>query len=157
MDEVVLVKDGQVISMDYTLTVGGQVLDASAEGQPLQFIQGASMIIPGLERELYGLALGDQKQVEVAPRDGYGELDPNAFAQVERNRFPPGMAVELGLNVQMRSQDGRVMNAQIVEVSPQSVKLDFNHPLAGKTLHFAIKIVGMREASPEEKTHRHIH
>jgi FKBP-type peptidyl-prolyl cis-trans isomerase SlyD len=157
MSEAAMVKDGQVVSMDYILIVGEKVLDASAAGQPLQFIQGSGMIIPGLERELYGLAVGDTKEVQVAPRDGYGELDPNSQIMVDRKRFPPNMQVEIGLTVQMRNQDGGVQNARIVEINPQSVKLDFNHPLAGQSLNFAIKIVALRDATPEELKHRHIH
>ena len=154
MSDAASVKDGQVVSMDYILIVGEQVMDSSAPGKPLQFIQGLGMIIPGLERELYGLAIGDAKQVVVAPRDGYGEADPNAQILVDRQRFPASMNIEPGMTVQMRTQDGTVRNAQILEIQPESVKLDFNHPMAGKELNFAVKIVALRDASAEEKSQR---
>lgn len=157
MGEDVLVKDGQVVSMAYRLTVGGQVLDESAEGQPLQFIQGQGMIIPGLERELYGMAVGESKDVLVAPRDGYGEQDPSALVEVERGVFPPDMSLVAGQSVQMRNQNGQIFNARILEIAEQSVRLDFNHPLAGQELSFAIQILGLRDASSEELAHRHIH
>jgi len=152
-----LVQDGQVVSMQYSLTVDGKVLDASAEGEPLQFIQGEGMIIPGLEDALYGMAIGERKQVLVAPQDGYGEFDPDAFVDVPRNQFPAQIPLEPGVELEVRNAEGEPMAARIDKVEAASVRLDFNHPLAGKELHFDITIVSMRDATPEEMDHGHVH
>lgn len=148
------VQKNQVVSMDYRLSVAGEVIDASPAGQPLQFIQGAGMIIPGLEKELYGMAEGESKDVVVQPREGYGELNPQAVVRVERSRFAPDAPLELGRELQVRAKNGQILTGRIADVGSQEVTLDFNHPLAGKELTFAVKIVGLRAASPQELARR---
>ena len=151
------VEDGQVISMDYTLHVDGELIDTSNGHEPLEFLQGAGNIIPGLEQELYGMAIGDEKNVIVAPEDGYGILDPDAFFDVPRDQFPPEIPLEVGVELQVQDESGQPMMARIERVDDDSVRLDFNHPLAGKELHFDVKIVGMRAATEEELEHGHSH
>ena len=153
------VVDNQVVSLDYTLRLDdGEVMDSSEGREPLEFIQGNGQIIPGLEKELYGMAVGDEKKVAVAPGDAYGELEPDNFEWVERGAFPADMALTEGMGLRMRdSNSGEVMEAFVAEIGPDSVKLDFNHPLAGETLHFEVKIAGLRDATSEELAHGHVH
>ncbi|RMF39373.1 MAG: peptidylprolyl isomerase [Anaerolineae bacterium] len=151
------VADDVVVSMDYTLRVDGEVLDTSDGGDPIEFLQGRGNIIPGLESQLYDMAVDDTKDVIVSPKDGYGEVDPAAVIDVPREEFPPTITLEPGVTLQVQDNEGNVMLAQIKEVGPESVKLDFNHPLAGKELHFSVKIVGLREATSEELAHGHVH
>ena len=157
MSEILKVQDGQVVSMEYTLRVDGEVLDTSVGHEPLEFLQGAGNIIPGLEQELYGMAVGESKNVIVQPDDGYGILDPDAFVDVPREQFPADIPLEVGVEIQVTDENGTPMNARIDAVSDDSVKLDFNHPLAGKELHFDMKIVGLRPATEEENEHGHSH
>jgi FKBP-type peptidyl-prolyl cis-trans isomerase SlyD len=157
MSEVLKVQDGQVVSMDYTLHVDGEVLDTSAGHEPLEFLQGAGNIILGLEQELYGMAIGEDKKVVVQPDEGYGAIDPEAFVEVPKEQFPPSIPLEVGTEIQVTDQDGRPMQARIDSVSDDAVTLDFNHPLAGKELHFNVKVVGLREATDEENEHGHVH
>ncbi|HCB01857.1 MAG TPA: peptidylprolyl isomerase, partial [Anaerolineae bacterium] len=91
------VEDGVVVSMEYKLTVDGQVLDSSDEAGPLQFLAGYGNIIPGLENEMMGMKIGDSKEVTVQPADGYGEFDEEAFMDVPRSEFPSDMKLEEGL------------------------------------------------------------
>ena len=151
------IEDGKVVSMDYTLHVNGEVVDTSSGRKPLEFIQGTGNIIPGLERELYGMMIGDSKKVSILPADGYGELDPKAYADVPRAEFPNNIPLKKGVEVQVRDQSGKPMYARIDEFSDAAVKLDFNHPLAGKILNFDVTIVALRGASPEELDHGHVH
>ena len=157
MSEVLKVQDGQVVSMDYTLRVDGEVMDSSNGHEPLEFLQGAGNIIPGLEQELYGMSVGDSKLVIVQPEDGYGLVDPEAFVDFPREEFPANIPLEKGVEIQVTDENGHPMGARIHSVSDESVKLDFNHPLAGKQLHFDAKIVGLREATSEEHAHGHVH
>ncbi len=157
MSEVLKIEDGQVVSMEYTLHVDGEVVDTSAGREPLQFIQGTGNIIPGLERELYGMVIGDNKKVSVAAADAYGELDPEAFVDVPRGEFPADIPVEKGIEIQVRDESNNPMYARIDTFDDETVKLDFNHPLAGKTLNFDVTIVALRGASPEELDHGHVH
>ncbi len=143
--------------MDYVLTVNGEVIDESEEGEPLQFIQGKGHIIPGLEKALYGMTIGDSKNVEIAPLDGYGMIDPDAFMDISREEFPDNIPLDPGVQLSLRDQDDNVMPAVIASVDDQNVHLDLNHPLAGKDLHFDVKIVALRPATQEELAHGHVH
>jgi FKBP-type peptidyl-prolyl cis-trans isomerase SlyD len=157
MSEELKVKDGHVVSMEYTLKVDGEVADTSEGREPLKFVQGAGNIIPGLEREMTGMAVGDSKDVVVAAADAYGEEDEKAFMDVPRDQFPEEIPMKVGTELQVQNQAGQPMYARIDVVGDKSVRLDFNHPLAGKDLHFSVKVVGLREASNEEKEHGHVH
>ena len=150
------VADDVVVSMEYTLTIDGEVVDSSKEDGPIEFLQGYANIVPGLESELYGLKAGESKEVAVAPANGYGEMDDEAFQEVARSEFPDEIKPELGMELQMR-QGEQIIEATVVEIGDETVKLDFNHPLAGKTLNFSVKIAGIRTATQEELDHGHVH
>ncbi|MBN2048489.1 MAG: peptidylprolyl isomerase [Anaerolineaceae bacterium] len=145
-----------VVSIDYVLTVDGEIADSSAGREPLPYLHGHDNLIKGLEVELEGMKVGEQKQVVVAPKDGYGEIDPEAFADMERAKFPEGFDLQIGRMIRLNAGDGRVMTAAIAEVNDETVKLDFNHPLAGKSLNFDVTISDIREATDLEITSGHV-
>ncbi len=152
------VADQLVVGIDYTLRDDeGEVIDTNEGYPPLEFLQGFNQIIPGLEQALYGMEVGDAKTVVVAPADGYGEYNPNAQEAVPMDMFPDDMDVEEGMSIQVQDQNGQVLQAIITEVDDEGVTLDFNHPLAGLTLHFDVRIVGLRAATAEELAHGHVH
>ena len=152
-----IIEDDLVVSLDYTLTVDGKLVDASEENEPIEFIQGRQNIIPGLEKELYGMSIGDSKEVTVAPDDGYGTVDPQAIMDVPRHEFPADIDLQPGLELALQQPDGEVLHAIVAASGPEVVRLDFNHPLAGKELLFRVTVVALREASQEEKAHGHVH
>ncbi len=151
------VKDGAVVSLDYKLTVDGEVVDSSEGTRPIQFIQGQHQIIPGLETQLYGMTIGDQKNVVVPAENGYGPVDPESFEDVPRDMFPADIPLEPGVELELRDEGGQIMNARINEVKDDTITLDFNHPLAGKELHFDVTVAGLRPASQDELAHGHVH
>lgn len=151
------VADDMIVTLDYTLTVSGKVIDSSEGSEPIQFIQGKGQIIPGLERELYGMEIGDSKNVIVPASLGYGEEDPEAYVDVPRQQFPPQIPLEPGVEIQLRDEDGQVMDARIDTVETDSVRLNFNHPLAGKELNFQVTVVDLRQATLDELEHGHPH
>ncbi len=153
----VKVQDGQVVSMEYTLHVDGELVDSSEGQEPLEFLQGEGNIIPGLEDELYGMGIGESKEVVVTAEDGYGLLDPDAFIDVPKSQFPAEIPLEAGIELQVQDENGNPMMARIDRVDSENVKLDFNHPLAGKELHFKVKVVALRDATEEELEHGHVH
>ena len=157
MSEVLKVADRQVIVMEYTLQVDGETIDTSAGHGPIEFIQRQGNIIPGLEQALYGMAVGESKAVVVAARDGYGELGREAHMEVPRDQFPEDLPMEVGAQLELHDEAGQPMVARIDQVGVSTVRLDFNHPLAGKELHFAVKIAGLRPATDEELDHGHVH
>jgi len=153
------VQDELVVSLAYDLRDSdGELIDSAGEDDPLEFIQGYEQIVPGLERELYGLAVGDERDITVDPVDGYGEYDEDATTVVPLSMFPPGMEIELGMPVELETEeDDEPIDAFVADITDDSVLLDFNHPLAGETLHFHVKVVSLREATAEELDHRHVH
>lgn len=157
MSEELKVNEGHIVSMEYTLKVDGEVADTSKGREPLEFVHGAGNIIPGLESEMVGMTVGDSKDVVVPAADGYGEEDDKAFMDVPREQFPEEIPMKVGTELQVQNQAGQPMYARIDTVGDKSVRLDFNHPLAGKDLHFSVKVVGLRDATPEEKEHGHVH
>ena len=151
------VQNGLVVSMEYTLTVDGEVLDSSKDAGPLEFLAGYDNIVPGLEREMIGMKIGESKDVLVLPVDGYGEFDEDAFMEVPRSEFPSDMELELGLELNVGDEEEQHQLAFVESFNDETVRLDFNHPLAGAELQFNIKVTGLREATNEEIEHGHAH
>jgi FKBP-type peptidyl-prolyl cis-trans isomerase SlyD len=151
------VQDGLVVSMEYGLSVDGEMLDSSKDAGPLQFLAGYDNIVPGLEREMKGMKIGESKDVVVSPADGYGEFDEEAFMEVPRSEFPDDMEIEMGMELGVSDEDGNHQMAIIENFDDETVRLDFNHPLAGAELHFTVKVVGLREPTTEELEHGHVH
>ena len=154
-----IVGDGLVVSLAYSLRLDdGEEIDTAAGDDPLVYLHGAQNIIPGLERALAGLKIGDARSVTVSPDDAYGEMDPDAFELVPYDAFPGDLELEEGMGLRMvESGTGRQMEAYISELRDDGALLDLNHPLAGETLHFNVEVVGIRQATSEEVAHGHAH
>ena len=146
-----------VVSMDYSLVVDGEVVDSSEGDRPIEFIQGYGNIIPGLEKELYGMTVGEKKSVMVPAAEGYGIYDPEAVLKVDRSEFPSDIPLEKGIEVSIQNDEGEEMVAVIESFDEKIVTLDGNHPLAGKDLSFDITIAGLRAPTAEELEHGHVH
>ncbi len=146
-----------VVAIDYSLRVDGDVIDSSEGQEPLEYLQGHQNIIPGLEKEMLGMKIGESKEVEVQPKEGYGENDPEAFVEIPKNQFPEHIPVEIGTELQVENEQGQPVYARIDAIENNIVTLNFNHPLAGKKLHFNVKVLAIREANAEELTHGHVH
>lgn len=129
------------VKMHYSLKLeDGEVLDSTADGQPFEFEFGAGQIIPGLENELEGMDEGEEKQIVVSPEDGYGERNPEAVICVSREEFPVEEPLEAGMMFTLKREDGTIMQVTVADLTEKDVTLDFNHPLAGETLYFDVKI-----------------
>ncbi len=152
------VEKGNVISVDYELHLGdGKVVDASEPGKPLSYIHGEGQIVPGLERALEGLDVGEARKVVVEPDDGYGPHDARGVQEVPRNAFPAELVPQVGMELTAQGPQGEAVPFVIKEVRPETVVIDLNHPLAGETLHFAVTVRGVRAATAEELEHGHVH
>lgn len=152
------IANGSVVSIDYKLHLGdGVVVDASEQGDPLTYLHGEGQIVPGLERALDGLAVGDSRNVVVPPVDGYGERDPRGLQDVDRKAFPKDVELKTGLELGAMGPDGEVFHFVVHEVKGDTVVIDTNHPLSGKTLHFDVTVREVREATAEERAHGHAH
>jgi FKBP-type peptidyl-prolyl cis-trans isomerase SlyD len=147
----------KVVSIDYTLTgVDGNVIDSSQGQEPLAYLHGAGNIIPGLERALEGKSPGDEVNATIAPEDGYGQKNPSLVQPVARAQFPGVNEIKLGQQFQAQTNHGpRVVT--VVGITDDTVTVDANHPLAGETLKFDVKVVNVRDATAEEIDHGHPH
>jgi FKBP-type peptidyl-prolyl cis-trans isomerase SlyD len=147
----------KVASIEYTLTdAAGQVLDSSVGGDPLAYLHGAGNIIPGLEKALEGKVVGDAFKVSIAPADGYGEKDDSLLQTVPRRMFAGVDEIEVGMQFHAQTDHGMQV-ITVANVEGDNVTVDGNHPLAGQTLNFDVKVVEVRAASTEELEHGHVH
>ncbi len=141
------VTSGMRVSIEYTLKLDDKtVLESNVGAKPFTYVQGAHQIIPGLEKALEGMKIGERKQVTVKPEEGYGLVKKEAFLEVKKEQIPPE-ALKVGARVQGRDARGRIIRARVAEVKDKTVVLDFNHPLAGKTLYFDIKVVDIQKVT----------
>jgi len=152
------IADGKVVSFHYTLTNDdGEVLDSSSGRGPMPYLHGASNIVPGLEKQMTGKAVGATFDAVVPPAEGYGERGGPEPQPVPRSAFPSDMPLDKGTPLQAQSPDGQVMMLFIDRVEGDTVFVDHNHPLAGVTLNFAVEVVEIRDATADEKAHGHPH
>ena len=141
----------RVATIHYTLTDDdGQVIDRSPQEQPLSYLHGAGNIVPGLESALEGKNPGDSLKVDVTPEKGYGQRNDSLVQEVPREAFQGVDKVEPGMQFRAQTQGGPLL-VTVMEVGDAQVKIDGNHPLAGRNLHFAVEVTDVREASDEEK------
>lgn len=139
--ERAMIGPGRSVAIEYTLTLeDGTQVDSNVGEKPLRYEQGAQQIIPGLEDALVGLAAGDEKKVVVAPEQGYGAVDPEAFQEVALSELPEE-GREAGALLVAQDAAGRMRQIRVHEVKEETAVLDYNHPLAGKKLVFDIKVL----------------
>ena len=135
-------KTGDTVRIHYTGTLtDGSEFDSSSGGDPLEFTIGSGQIIPGLDREIAGMAVGDTKTVTVAADEAYGPRQPEAVQEVPRDAVPAGINLVVGNRLQATTADGGQMVVTIAAVSDETVTMDANHPLAGEDLVFEVELV----------------
>ena len=143
----------KVASIHYTLTNNeGNILDSSAGRDPLTYIHGTGNLIPGMEEGMQGKKKGDKFNLKVTPEKGYGVKSDKLMQQVPRSSFG-AQPIEMGM--QFQTNNGQVVT--ITKIGLDSVTVDGNHPLAGVELNFAVEVLEVRNATPEEISHGHVH
>ena len=147
----------KVVTIDYTLTdVKGTVLNSSNGKEPFTFIQGIGSILPGLETALEGKSSGDSFTVQIPPEKGYGPRSDSLIEVVSKDLFEDVEELKVGMQFEAKAETGRQL-LTITRVEGNDVTVDGNHPLAGETLHFDVKIRDVRDATHEELSHGHAH
>ncbi len=159
MSDLHLVANNTVVSFHYTLkNAAGEVLDSSNGGEPLSYLHGHGHIVPGLERAIMGKAPGgDPFVVVVSPEEGYGIKREELVISVPKEHWTLPDTVGVNDIVELQSNEGQRLPARIIEMKPDAVVLDANHPLAGEALHFEIQLTSVRPATKEEIEHGHVH
>ena len=143
------IQENQIVSIEYEVKDGDKVVDSNAGGAPLVFMFGKGQIIPGLESGIENMAIGEKSEIKVAPKDAYGEYNDEAMQEVPADQFA-GIDLELGMTLYGQAEDGGTTQVTVKEIGAENVTIDFNHPLAGKELLFAVTINNVRDASAEE-------
>ncbi len=140
------VTDGNRVSIEYTLTLPDKTpVDTNVAKEPLTYTQGGQEILPGLQKALLGLKEGETKRVTLSPEEGYGPVDPNALQEVNIDLIPEE-ALKVGTPLVTRDSSGRPRRLRVQEIKEETVVLDFNHPLAGKTLIFDVKVLKIKDS-----------
>lgn len=138
------IKNGDTVKVHYTGSLpDGTVFDSSREREPLEFVMGRKMLIPGFEAAVMGKDVGDRVTAHIPPDQGYGNADPELVFDVDRANVPAEITPEVGMRLQLSSEEG-TMDVTVTEVGEDTVTLDANHPLAGKTLTFDIEVISVR-------------
>lgn len=154
-----------VVSLSYVLkrdNAKGEIIEETRAGDPLVFLYGNGQMLPKFEDHLSTLKTGDVFEFTLASADAYGEMDQDAIIDLEKSIFmidgkTDDELLAIGNVIPMRDDQGHTLQGTVVSVSDDSVRMDFNHPMAGNTLHFTGKVIDVREASAEELSHGHVH
>ena len=136
------IKKGNKVKIEYTGTFDdGTVFDASEKhGQPLEFEVGAGQVVKGFDDAVMGMTKGEEKKIVISPAEGYGEVRTDLLKKVPRKQLPQDQEPKVGMILAVGMPNGMQFPARIVAVTKDDVTIDLNHPLAGKTLHFKIKV-----------------
>jgi FKBP-type peptidyl-prolyl cis-trans isomerase SlyD len=151
------IANGVVVSIAYSLSVDGAVLEQVDADVPLEYLHGAENIVPGLEAQLTGKKVGDTITVTLSPEEAYGEYDDENIETIDRAELEDSDKLEPGLIVEVEDENGFFFEATILEVTDTSIVLDFNPPLAGKAVTYTVEVLALREAEEEELEHGHPH
>ncbi|HWV32956.1 MAG TPA: FKBP-type peptidyl-prolyl cis-trans isomerase [Dyadobacter sp.] len=161
------VEKNSVVALTYSLSIPDSegetdVVEVVTENDPMYFIHGISGLPEGFENQIEGLSAGDTFEFTVAPEEGYGEYDEEAVVDLPKSVFQNSEVdenelLQVGNIIPMTNEDGERLHGQIVEIHDDVVIMNFNHPLAGKQMHFAGKILSIRAATREELDHGHVH
>ena len=144
-----------VVALSYELEVEGQIADRAGSEHPLEYIQGTGMLIPKFEAEVEGKEPGETFEFVLSPEEGYGEYNPNYKFEIPKSSFEVDGKIredllEIGRMIPMLNSAGQVVQGRIAGIQEDTVTMDFNHPMAGKTLHFTGKVESVREATEKE-------
>ena len=151
------IKKDKVVTIDYSLRdAAGKLLDSSDGSEPLIYLHGNDNIIPGLEKHLEGKTTGDSVSCVIPAADAYGERDESLVFKVARKDFGDNVEISPGMQFEAHGEDGSQI-VTVVNIAGDDVTIDANHPLAGETLHFDVKVLNIREATEEELKHGHVH
>ncbi|MGQ9842220.1 MAG: FKBP-type peptidyl-prolyl cis-trans isomerase [Spirochaetota bacterium] len=141
-----MVTEGKYVAIHYTGKFDdGQVFDSSLDGAPFEFQAGAGMVIPGLDRAVLGMKLDEEKDIVIVPKEGYGDYDDNLLYAFPLEEVQQQFKPEIGMTIGLQMDNGAQIPAVVKEITDDEVVVDMNHPLAGKTLHFHVKVVNISD------------
>lgn len=145
-----VVKDGSVVSLQYTLSSeDGKTIESNKGKAPLKYTHGNRQIVPGLEKEIAGMKVGEEKRVTVSPEEGYGPVNPKGFQEFPKDKIP-AEGLKVGAVLMAKGPQGQQVPVRVHEIKEKTVVLDLNHPMAGKTLVFDVKVLDIQPAAAQQ-------
>lgn len=156
-----VIQKHKVVAVTYELRQddkNGPLVEATTDDKPLVFLFGVGAMLPHFEANLQGKTVGDTTAFGITAENAYGLRDESAVVNLPRNIFAGNEdLLKLGTMIPMRDNQGNMLRGKVIDVELSHVKMDFNHPMAGQNLHFTVKVLDIREATPEEIAHKHVH
>jgi FKBP-type peptidyl-prolyl cis-trans isomerase SlyD len=146
-----VIKTGSLVSLQYTLSgEDGKTIETNKGKEPIKYVQGQNMMIPGLEKELAGMKIGQEKHVKVKPEDGYGQVDPRRYQEFPKDKIPPDelKQIKVGSMVPLTAPNGQTYTFPVTEIKEKTIVVNLNHPMAGKTLVFDVKVLDIQPSPP---------
>ena len=135
------IAENSKVTIDYTMTLDdGEVVDTTEDSKPITYTQGEGELLEGVEKCMTGLAKGDSLDIVLSPEEGFGASDPEAFIEIPNSDLPPE-ALQVDAILEGQGPQGQAIEGRVVELKENSAVVDFNHPLAGKTLYFSVNVV----------------
>lgn len=152
------IEANKVVTINYTLKdEKGEVLDSTENKNPFSYLSGNSQILPKLEDKINGMIIGSKDNIKLDPVEAYGDYKDEAVQKVNKSNFPNDAKLEEGMSFMANTPDGKQMPFVIKNIEGEDITVDFNHPLAGRSLEFDVELVDVREATTEELQHGHVH
>ncbi len=138
------ITENSTVTIDYTITLDtGEVVDSTRDTDPLTYTQGEGELMPGVEKRMDGLKKGDTLEVVLSPAEGFGDPDPEARIEIPKTDIPPE-ALRVDALLQGKGPQGQSIEGRVIELKENTALVDFNHPLAGKNLHFTVTVVDVK-------------
>jgi FKBP-type peptidyl-prolyl cis-trans isomerase SlyD len=139
-----MIKNGSVVSFEYSVCdENGKVIESTKRKEPVTYTHGQREIIPALEKGLSEMEINEEKHIRLAPEEAYGPVDPKGFAEVSKKDIPAEQ-LKVGTTLHVRGREGEDLDLRVHEIKQDTVVLDLNHPLAGKTLIFDVKVLDIQ-------------
>ncbi len=152
------IEANKVVTINYTLKdEKGEVLDSTENKNPFSYLSGNSQILPKLEDKINSMLIGSKDNIKLEPAEAYGDYKDEAVQKVNKSNFPNDAKLEEGMSFMANTPEGKQMPFVIKNVEGEDVTIDFNHPLAGRSLEFDVELVDVRDATTEELQHGHVH
>jgi len=139
-----IVEDGRTIRIEYTISSENEIMETTKGGKPVQFVFGQKKIISGLSKALIGMRAGEEKTITLKPKDAYGQVDENAFREIAKSSLPNDFVAKDGIVIKFKDPEDREIRATVWEDLGKEILLNFNHPLAGKTVTCYVKVVSIK-------------
>lgn len=147
-----IIENGKKVKLHFILKAEGEVINNTKEKGPLEYVHGSNVILPGLEKQLEGLKVGDKKEFTLSSQEAYGWYSSEKFKEVPKTTLPEDFDFTKKKTIAVKGKDGRIFNASIKEIKENSIVLDLNHPLAGKDLQYEVTILDIQQAEITEKS-----